>query len=509
MAIEPILDDGARSLLFNALAQNDVDMGHHKLLNLDTSNLPPSGIPPTIVPPAHNWLKTWDSPSRTWGVAQPDFIDLSGNLTRNQQRAISQTGTITSGAWQATPIGSLYLPTLDGIRPPVANVGLNNKKITGLADPVDDQDAVNRRFIDILFVNDIKPKAPVRIATTGDIRLAGITAQSGLDGVTPVVGDRVLVKNQLNNKQNGIYVVDTGFWPRSTDADAAAEVTLSYCVVLEGTVNQGSAWVENLTVTTLGIYPAYTGDPVNYVLFSQSSSIGAGAGLQKVGNLLNVLGTAHRIVVGTAVDIAGDYAGQTSIVTVGTIGNGTWEGNVIDAAHGGTGVSNPNGNNIQLDLPLTILNPAGGLLPGLTLRTSSSSSDLTLPQSGKLATLDGPETFTNKTIVKKTSTTASASTPVINPDVTDIYTLTALAVNASFDMANFSAPSGGDHGHELEILLKDNGVGHNLAWSAKFTASAALPLPTILHATGWMYLKFIYNLTSTKWMLTIKLEDIV
>src|SRR5262249_8063313 len=148
------------------------------------------------------------------------------------------------------------------------NLSLNNKKITNLADPIDDQDAVNRRFIDILFVNDIKPKAPVRMATTGDIRLAGITPQANLDGVTPVVGDRVLVKDQLDNKQNGIYVVDTGFWPRSTDADAAGEVTLAYCVVLEGTVNQGSAWVENLTVTTLGVYPAYTGDPVTFVLFS-------------------------------------------------------------------------------------------------------------------------------------------------------------------------------------------------------------------------------------------------
>ncbi len=38
-----------------------------------------------------------------------------------------------------------------------------------------------------------------------------------VDGVNCVQGDRVLVKNQTDPIQNGIYVVDPGFWPRAYD----------------------------------------------------------------------------------------------------------------------------------------------------------------------------------------------------------------------------------------------------------------------------------------------------
>ena len=58
-------------------------------------------------------------------------------------------------------------------------------------------------------------------------------------------------------------------------------------------------------------------------------------------------GTTNRITVtngdGVAgnptVDISVSYAGQTSIDTVGTVTEGTWEGDPVDAEHGGTGQS--------------------------------------------------------------------------------------------------------------------------------------------------------------------------
>lgn len=58
-------------------------------------------------------------------------------------------------------------------------------------------------------------KQSVRVATTGNITLSGTQT---IDGISVVVGDRVLVKNQSTASGNGIYVVSSGSWARSTDA---------------------------------------------------------------------------------------------------------------------------------------------------------------------------------------------------------------------------------------------------------------------------------------------------
>lgn len=58
-------------------------------------------------------------------------------------------------------------------------------------------------------------KTAVRAATTGtNITLSGLQT---IDGVALVAGDRVLVKDQSNQTQNGIYNVGTGNWAGSSD----------------------------------------------------------------------------------------------------------------------------------------------------------------------------------------------------------------------------------------------------------------------------------------------------
>ena len=84
-------------------------------------------------------------------------------------------------------------------------------------------------------------KAPVKAATTANITLLG--AQT-IDGVAVTTGDRVLVKNQTNAVENGIYDVDTGTWQRAADFDGAYDVvegTFVY-VVPGGASNGGSEW---------------------------------------------------------------------------------------------------------------------------------------------------------------------------------------------------------------------------------------------------------------------------
>lgn len=64
-------------------------------------------------------------------------------------------------------------------------------------------------------------KGPCRVATTVNITLAGLQT---VDGVPLAAGDRVLVKNQTAATENGIYVVDTGFWRRAKDFSGNRDV---------------------------------------------------------------------------------------------------------------------------------------------------------------------------------------------------------------------------------------------------------------------------------------------
>lgn len=61
-------------------------------------------------------------------------------------------------------------------------------------------------------------KAPCRVATTANVALSG---EQTIDSLATVTGDRVLVKNQTDGTENGIWVVGTGAWTRARDFDGS------------------------------------------------------------------------------------------------------------------------------------------------------------------------------------------------------------------------------------------------------------------------------------------------
>ena len=192
---------------------------------------------------------------------------------------------------------TIYVPNADGTLARVENklhdfalataaVDLNNQKITNLTDPTNPQDAANKRYVDAAVVG-IDWKASVRAATTAAITLAtGLENGDTLDGVTLATGDRVLVKNQTDATENGLYVVAASGAPtRSSDADTAAEITASFAVfVEEGTVNADSGW----TLTNNGTITVGTSE-LSFTQFTGLGQITAGDGLTKTANTLNVV----------------------------------------------------------------------------------------------------------------------------------------------------------------------------------------------------------------------------
>lgn len=131
---------------------------------------------------------------------------------------------------------------LSALGVPLADVPMNNWHITGLADPVNAQDAVNKRTLDAALTG-LSWKNPCRAATTGDVATLA-PGPAVVDGVTLAAGDRVLVKNQASGFGNGIYTVfGNGNWGRAIDADSQSELLNAAVFVSEGTTNADTAWV--------------------------------------------------------------------------------------------------------------------------------------------------------------------------------------------------------------------------------------------------------------------------
>jgi len=94
---------------------------------------------------------------------------------------------------------------------------------------------------------------PVRAASTGSITLSGLQT---IDGVALVAGDRFLVKDQSNQRQNGIYVVATGAWERASDANTSADLRAgSYVFVTSGTNNGTRGFMLDNDAVQVGITP--------------------------------------------------------------------------------------------------------------------------------------------------------------------------------------------------------------------------------------------------------------
>jgi len=175
-----------------------------------------------------------------------------------------------------------------------------------------------------------------------------INASSGLgQSVTLAANDRVLVKDQAESRQNGIYVVTTVggsesfVLTRADDANSSTNFTGGSFVFVEQGTNANNGYVfthddePTLTNATLS---NNTQLPVSQ--FSGAGQITAGDGLTKSANTINAVGTSNRISVSAnAIDISSSYVGQTSITTLGTITTGTWNGSTLGSAYGGTGLT--------------------------------------------------------------------------------------------------------------------------------------------------------------------------
>lgn len=95
-------------------------------------------------------------------------------------------------------------------------------------------------------------KDNVRAASTANVTVSAPGA--AIDGVTLTSGDRILLKNQTTQTENGIYIFNGSATPatRALDANTFSKLESAVVTVDEGT-NAGSTWRQTQVNGTIGV----------------------------------------------------------------------------------------------------------------------------------------------------------------------------------------------------------------------------------------------------------------
>lgn len=161
------------------------------------------------------------------------------------------------------------------------------------------------------YITGLVWKQAVRVATTTSGTLStAFQNGSTVDGVVLATNDRILLKNQATQTENGIYIVNaTGAPTRTTDADTGNELVSATVLAREGTTNQDTVWTCSNNSITIG---------ATNIVFAQIS----GAGTYTAGTGLTLSGNQFSLT--TPVSVANGGLGATTLTQYGVlVGNGT------------------------------------------------------------------------------------------------------------------------------------------------------------------------------------------
>ena len=243
--------------------------------------------------------------------------------------ALVTVGTVASGTWQGTAVGTAYIagticdktlasPVLCGTISGNAFLDEDNMA-SDSASKVASQQSI-KAYVDSV-ASGLDLKCSSHAATTANLSAAYNNGTSGVgatltnnstqaalsvDGQTMASGERVLVKDQSTAAQNGIYTVTTvgdgsSNWvlTRATDFDTSTEITSgAFTFVETGSSLADSGWV----MTTDGTVTVGT-TSLAWSQFSGAGQITAGDGLTKSGNTLNVGAGSNLLVSADAVAV--------------------------------------------------------------------------------------------------------------------------------------------------------------------------------------------------------------
>ena len=249
----------------------------------------------------------------------------SGSIILNSSPSIA-TPTFTGGATFSTGTSSVSSGATLNIPSGATLSVASGATFTSATTPSGPTDVVNKSYVDS-FIQGIQHKPTARVATTAALSpantynngTAGVVATltalgNGIltvDGVNTILGDVILVKNEVTQANNGLYTVTvqgTSSVPyvltRSSNMDAATEYVGAFIPVdLEGTTNKNSLW---LCTTTGAVTVGSTA--ITFIQLNGATDLVQGTGISISGNTINVASVPNSALTNSSLTI-----GSTSI----------------------------------------------------------------------------------------------------------------------------------------------------------------------------------------------------
>jgi hypothetical protein len=185
---------------------------------------------------------------------------------------------------------------LSALAVPLADISLNNYKITNLATPTSSGDAANKGYVDAA-VEGLTWKTAANLFATTNVALTGSTGTLNIDSygalTSAETGYRIVLTGQTDDTEDGIYVYNdngtTYTLTRSTDANTFQELEGATIYVLEGTTKAGTSWTQS-----------------NHYLTSFSGQTWvqlAGPGVFTEGNGIDITSNIISAVAGTGITV--------------------------------------------------------------------------------------------------------------------------------------------------------------------------------------------------------------
>lgn len=185
---------------------------------------------------------------------------------------------------------------------------MNSQRVLNVADPSSATDAANKQYVDN-YITGLSWKDEARVASTTNGTLASAYANgSSVDGVSLVTGDRILLKDQTTQTENGIYTVNASGAPtRAVDANTSAKLNNATVLVTAGTANVNKAYTQTTANPTLG------SSNVVFVQFGGGGVYAAGNGLTGT-TTFSVLNSNSTITVsGSGIEVALTFNGGLQV----------------------------------------------------------------------------------------------------------------------------------------------------------------------------------------------------